>query len=452
MYEYNDLKIPILYNVDTAVIGGGTSGVSCAYICSKKSKVLVIEKNLSLGGTQTNALVTPMMPSYVKHNNFHNDLVSNLEKETNCVLKHEKNSKTIWFDPITLENVVENMLVSNNVQILYNANVVDAILKNGEIVILIVQAFNKTFGVKANCFVDASGDAWLARLCNIETSSGNNGEFSSLSLRFEIGNVKIKKLKKWCLNQKYEFFDPSKYEDFFEFVHIFNNPLIGNISKIFKNGILENLIFEEDVKYIQAFTMPGKKDVLSFNNPQIPNKYIPTDPKSCSNAVIWAHKSQQRLMNFLQKKVPGFEKAYIIKRANLLGIRESYRIIGKYILTSEDYLKRKKFNDGVARGDWYIDVHSDLKKYENVQAKYEKNEYYEIPYRCLITNEVSNYIAIGRHVSADFLAQSSLRIQVTCQDMGEAAGIACIYSKQENVKLNQIDGKIIKKLLEQNSK
>jgi hypothetical protein len=154
----------------------------------------------------------------------------------------------------------------------------------------------------------------------------------------------------------------------------------------------------------------------------------------------------RRLATFLPKYIPGFQNAYLLKEASQLGIRESYRILGKYVLTEQDYLNRSRFYDGIARGDWYIDVHS-VNNQDERNVRFSRGEYYEIPYRSLITNEISNLIAVGRHISSTFLMQASLRIQPTVRDMAHAAGVACAYSVQHRIALNQIDGSRLKEEL-----
>lgn len=436
------------YNIeyDCVVVGGGTAGVSCAYTSAQKLKVLVIEKELSLGGSQTNGLVTPMMPSYTPRHTFHKILLKNLEKHENCNLKPNRETKTIWFNPESMQQIMLNMLIERNVDIMYNAQLIDVELNNNDIKAIIIQTFNHKIRIRAKNFVDASGDAWLARLCNIKTSKAPKNQHSSLTLRFEMGNIDIPKLKKWCNELNYQFYDPSTKDNFFEFVHIFNNDKLGALKDVLRQGLVDNELDENDLRYIQGFTMSGKSNVMSFNNPQIPNKYCPTNVTHLSQAVTIGTLMQNKLAKFLKKHIPGFENSYILKRANLLGIRESYRIVGKYVMTENDYLNKEKFNDGIACGDWYIDVHSDYETQE-INTKYAKGEYYQIPYRSLICSEVNNYIAIGRHISTTFLMQASTRIQVTCQDMGEAAALACIYSSEHKINLNQIDGKIIKKQL-----
>jgi len=100
------------------------------------------------------------------------------------------------------------------------------------------------------------------------------------------------------------------------------------------------------------------------------------------------------------------------------------------------------YKDAVARGDWYIDVHSANKSLVH-QISYQPGDYYEIPYRAMITNEVENLVVAGRCISTTFLMQASVRIIPTCIDMGEAAGMATVLANQSGTPLNALDGKDI---------
>lgn len=103
-------------------------------------------------------------------------------------------------------------------------------------------------------------------------------------------------------------------------------------------------------------------------------------------------------------------------------------------------MNRARFDDAVAKGDWYIDVHSSTKGLVHMD-KYEKGEYYEIPYRCLINNHVKNMLTIGRCISTTFLVQASIRIQPTVIDMGDTAGKACARALKEKIELADFSGK-----------
>ena len=117
----------------------------------------------------------------------------------------------------------------------------------------------------------------------------------------------------------------------------------------------------------------------------------------------------------------------------MLGARESWRIRGKYYMTEDDYHNRSRFPDAVARTAWYIDAHG-----ERVDEKLPKGEFYEIPYRALITEEVPNLLVAGRCISASFVLQASMRIQPTCMSIGEAAGIAAAWGLKHQLAPNAL--------------
>ena len=119
----------------------------------------------------------------------------------------------------------------------------------------------------------------------------------------------------------------------------------------------------------------------------------------------------------------------------MVGVRESWRVRGKYYMDAEDYLKAHHFADAVCRTAYPIDIY-DVKL--DLFEKLKKGEYYEIPYRALVTNEMSNLLVVGRCASGSFAAQASFRIQPTCMSMGEAAGIAAAWGLSQNVAINEI--------------
>ena len=127
----------------------------------------------------------------------------------------------------------------------------------------------------------------------------------------------------------------------------------------------------------------------------------------------------------------------------MLGIRESWRLEGEYILTEDDYTNQARFDDGIARGDWYIDVHSATKGLFH-QNTYHDGDYYEIPYRSLVCAAVPNLVTAGRCISATFLMQASIRILPTVIDIGQAAGTACVLSMRTGTPLQQLDGRTLR--------
>ncbi|MDY3234884.1 MAG: FAD-dependent oxidoreductase, partial [Erysipelotrichaceae bacterium] len=137
---------------------------------------------------------------------------------------------------------------------------------------------------------------------------------------------------------------------------------------------------------------------------------------------------------------------YLVQEASMLGIRESWELIGDYVMPAGDYTNQARFEDAVARGDWYIDVHSAKKSLVH-QISYQPGDYYEIPYRAMISSAVKNICAAGRCISTEFLMEASIRIIPTVIDIGQAAGEACVLALDQGIDLHAVNGIELKEKL-----
>ena len=205
------------------------------------------------------------------------------------------------------------------------------------------------------------------------------------------------------------------------------------LEPVFRQGAAEGLLSEGDLRYYQAFSVPGKPGVMAFNCPHIPGLVSNTTARGRSAAIVEAHAAIDRLARFLRAMMPGFNRSFLVGMALMLGVRESWRIDGVYRLTEQDYARQARFNDGgLVRGDWFIDVHSQSKGLFH-QKGYQPGDYYEIPYRCFIAPQASNLLVAGKCISTTFLMQASVRIIPTVIDMGDAVGCACALSAANGV-------------------
>ena len=264
----------------------------------------------------------------------------------------------------------------------------------------------------------------------VAKGSEKTGRNQPMSFRFEMGGIDV--------NQVYNFFTKKLNDDWcktkppaFEFVRW------KKTDEVFRKGVTSGEVTEDDILYIQAFNVPGKPNTMSKNCPELPPLgYTSTDAISYSKAVTFGRKMIRRLARFFIKNIPGFKKAYISREASILGVRESWRVHGKYFLTEEDYFGKKKFPDAVCRTAYPIDIHDVAL---DLYPKFKKGDFYEIPFRALVTNELENFAVVGRCASGNFEAQASFRIQPTCMSMGEAAGIAAAWSLKNNIELNNVE-------------
>ena len=123
-----------------------------------------------------------------------------------------------------------------------------------------------------------------------------------------------------------------------------------------------------------------------------------------------------------------------------IGVRETRRIMGEYVLTREDLLNGEEFNDGVITATFGIDIH-DPAPGSDIRPKRGKVKPYQIPYRCLVPLKVDNILVAGRCISGTHEAHASYRITGNCVAMGEVAGIAAALCLKDGLKPREIDAK-----------
>ncbi|MGL4977963.1 MAG: FAD-dependent oxidoreductase, partial [Cetobacterium sp.] len=222
--------------------------------------------------------------------------------------------------------------------------------------------------------------------------------------------------------------------------------------------ITKGLLTERDAKYFQGFTVPNKIGAFYLNCPELDSNIDVMDGFQVSQQMIEGRQTIKRYIQFFKKMFPGFENAHISQIANFVGIRESIRIKGEYLLSKNDVISCKKQKDSIARCNWYMDIHG-LSKEEQSELEEEQkmakllpiNErYYDIPYRSLYSKKVKNLLVVGRCISVDFEAQSSMRIQPVCRALGEAAGYASKIALDSNKKIIDVTGEEIQKKMIKN--
>jgi hypothetical protein len=156
---------------------------------------------------------------------------------------------------------------------------------------------------------------------------------------------------------------------------------------------------------------------VAFNCPRVYNdsEIDIFDNVQYSKALISARATILRLAKFCQLYFKGFENSYISNIADMLGVRESRRIKGKYVYSLEDLKSGKTFNNPVLVSNYPVDVHSNKK---NSSILEHTNQEYQLPVESLMSFDIDNLFVVGRCLSADFYAQAALRIIPSCFSMG----------------------------------
>jgi hypothetical protein len=131
--------------------------------------------------------------------------------------------------------------------------------------------------------------------------------------------------------------------------------------------------------------------------------------------------SMLRLFRFLRRQ-PGFETLRIGSVSAEVGVRETWRVEGDYVISCDDYVSGRVFEDAVCHAYYPVDLHSASDGVTPRQLA--EGVVPTVPFRALCAKGVPNVLVAGRCVSADRLAASGLRVQGACMAMGQVAGAA----------------------------
>ena len=432
---YGGHEIPLLYQAECCVIGGGPAGTAAAVNAAKNgARTVLIERGVVLGGMQTLGLVVPFMPTFAPESDTPYVTRVKTKMREHGIEMSDGITEYGWSNPEALAAVYDELCAEAGVEILYHTVLVDVIMEQKKIRMCIVQTIAGLAAVTADVFIDGSGDALLARLAGVPTEKGSakTGRNQPMSFRFEMGGIDMDALYQYDVGELHDEWCKTK-PPYFEIAEARGRTTRYKLEDFFQQGVASGELQKEDADYIQAFAIIGKPGTMSMNCPELPAQFSATDPLSYSRAVSYGRVMIRRISQYLVRHMPGFEHAYISREASMLGARESWRIRGKYYMTEDDYHNRSRFPDAVARTAWYIDAHG-----ERVDEKLPKGEFYEIPYRALITEEVPNLLVAGRCISASFVLQASMRIQPTCMSIGEAAGIAAAWGLKHQLAPNAL--------------
>ena len=175
----------------------------------------------------------------------------------------------------------------------------------------------------------------------------------------------------------------------------------------------------------------------------------PTDVRDLTAAEIEARSQVVIAWKFIKKYMPGFEKAYISRVCTELRIRESRRIMGDYILTSDDVVQARKFDDVIGKSSFPKGGHhvaSTETLTLDANHEYPKDGgSHDIPYRCLVPKNVENLLVAGKAISTDRDAYHRFLMQTIVT--GQAAGAAAALSVKMGITPRQLE-KDVKKLQE----
>ncbi|MFW6270877.1 MAG: FAD-dependent oxidoreductase [Bacillota bacterium] len=376
---------------DVVVCGAGPSGLAAALGAARQGEsVILIEEDPVIGGAVTDYYVQSFCGSPV--HGVQQELLDYLNKNepefngTNAF--HRSSYIQFWLKefaelPVTIltRNEVKRVLTREN--------------NNEQEIVAVETDKNIIYG---NVFIDSTGDADIAVQTACKTRYGREGK-DEYGERFapENRDNKVQQCSLMYIIKKIPEFD--KYE-------------------------AEGAKLSEDEYLIWGPTFYCQDT---------------TDPEELRKIEMKANKA------LLGERKKWEKKGFTIKEiAPKIGIRESRRIVGNYLLTENDLNQGREFKDSICKAKYPIDPWdpegNPWHEGEDVEIPF-----YEIPYRSLVTDKVNNLLVAGRCISGTHIANSSFRVMNIVTIIGQVSGIAAHFSNKDNCSTYRVDVEKVRK-------
>lgn len=432
---------------DVVVVGAGPAGIAAAIAAGRLgANVVLIERYGFVGGMSTAASVYPWMTF---HTESGERVIGGIAQEIVEKLMERGGSPghlrdTVGFvrtltpyHPEIYKVLAVDMLREAGVRLLTHS-FVDQVERSGErITSVTITGKSGRIVLKGRMFVDASGDADVAYLAGTPTLKGReeDGRSQPMTMKFRMRGVDVEAIRRAMLDNPGNFYAKTPFDE------LDRIPLTG------VSGFYE--------EWAQADVPINRDQVLFFIGPE-PDEVLvnctrvqgldATDVEDLTQAEEEGRKQVLLMADFLRSRVPGFGEASISSVAAQIGIRESRRIDGLYRLTIEDVVSGRRFEDGIARSGYPVDLHDPSGK--GVMSAFIANDgAYDIPYRSLVAREVDNLLAAGRCISTTHEALATTRLTPSCMATGEAAGTAAALSCYLGVRTGELDAGLLRKTL-----
>ncbi|MFC1718410.1 FAD-dependent oxidoreductase [Candidatus Poribacteria bacterium] len=384
-------EIPVIFEKDVIVSGGGPGGLVAAIAASRMgADTILIEQQGFLGGTATAGLMNSF--NGYRNQNPPNDLqtVKGIAEEiVHELIRHggaaEINGPMpykVAFDPEILKYVALKMCKEAGVQLLLYTYAVDVIVEDDTIKGVIVENKSGRQAILSRIVIDATGDGDTAAAAGAPFEKVNKvGEnMMGMSLLFRVGNVK-------------------------------------------DGGSVEQ---------------PG----VCYHRVSV-DGYDGADGQDLTDAHVKTHEMMIEEVKKLKGR-PGYENAFLVQSAEYIGVRETRRIIGEYMVTEEDAVKDKRFEDVIAISS------NPVPRYYGKRFFFE-HEGFDIPYRSLVPKKIENLLLAGRCISCEQVPFQSARSMAPLMAISEAAGTAAGLAVKQGVTPRQLDVKLLQKVLLENN-
>ena len=403
-------KTPVYGDYEVVVVGGGPAGIAAAIAAGRSGRsTICIERYGFCGGAGTAAGLSTFCGLHAVVHGEHqqivhglaDDILARIERMDGLNKPHLTIQNQILaqaYDISTFKIAADELLAEAGVHVLFHAFATGVVMDSSErMAAVLVETKSGRCAVRGQLFIDGSGDGDLAAWAGVPYEVGDGaGNMLYPSTMFRINGV-----------------DPVKAGRAWELI-----PSLMDEAE--KRG--RRFPRKKPIVRPQRNPIEWRANLTQIKNPS-GTAVSGIDARELSYGEVEGRRQCWDVFQFIKENTPGFEQAYIVEIAPQIGIRETRRIVGEYMLTEQDILGCRDFADTIGVQGWPVEAHikGDVKF---VFAPPQSRGFNEIPYRIIVPQKVDNLLVAGRCASMTHDGQSSARVSGPCFIMGQAAGTA----------------------------
>ena len=450
---------------DVVVLGGGASGVAAAAAAAKNGrKTLIVESGTMLGGELLSGMsldgVLNARGEYVV-GGISDELFAECREMDGFIgpIHDHRLICYVCVDPEVMKIAVMRVLERHGVTPWLQTFAEDVVVRDGVVSGLVVVNKSGRTLVSADWFIDCSGDGDLAVRAGAPYElSDASGDLQPLSLMFRMSNVDAQSLLRFAqANVDSLAVGESDYIRGSLSDRQLVDKLVeqGEPSVFFKSEgpFLGDAIRRGDLAptaliMIQP-TSKARREVC-VNATRVGGNIDGTDTAAVSATVGTLMEQVWKTSVFLKKHLPGFEQAAFAGLAPRVGVRETRRVMGDYLLTKDDVVSGRKFPDSaVAKGAQHVDIHQSGTT--QIRIPIANGGSYDIPFGCLLPLGLKNVMVAGRCLSATREGMGTARTMGPCMAMGEATGTAAaLCAERGHTEVRQLAVRELQQRLKKN--